>query len=124
MKFSGSGRIRDIKINVYWEHNYNQKWLERYLQIWKKGVQLTNVISSGVIFSESKINESRYIVLFVVRGSIKMVFSITSIFSFSRYFLQYILPSGKVWGYLTLLVTGFINIFRFFSILHSCKNYC
>ena len=28
-----------------------------------------------------------------------------SIFIFSQYFFQYILPGGKVWGYLTLLIS-------------------
>ena len=48
------------------------------------------------------VNESRYIALFVVSGSIKKLFSIdcVNIYIF-YYFFQLILPGGKVWDYPT-----------------------
>ena len=77
-----------------------------------------------------KVNKSRYIVLFVVSRSIKKLFSINfvNIYLFSIFFsiiivnfyrfsknFQYYLPGGKVWGYLTLLISWFIN-FKIFDI--------
>ena len=49
------------------------------------------------VFFIVKVNESQYIALFVVSGSIKRLSQlIMSIFIFSQYFFQYILPGMKI----------------------------
>ena len=45
-----------------------------------------------------------------------------SIFIFSQYFLQKILPGGKVWGYPTLLISSFINFNNFFNNINVPKE--
>ena len=68
-----------------------------------------------------KINESHYIALFVVSGSIKKPFSIGCV---NIYFFQSIVNylfsiDLKVWGYLTLLIWWFINFKQHLSSIWS-----
>ena len=63
-----------------------------------------------------KINESQYIALFVVCGTIKKLFSIDCVnIYFSQSIVNYLFSIGlKVWGYPTLLISWFINFKLFF----------
>ena len=85
------------------------------------------------IFYCIKINESQYITLFVVSGSIEKLFSIdyVSICLFSIFFstdFQYKVFNRKVWDYPTSLIPWFINFkldkrgFRFHSSRLSFTN--
>ena len=57
-----------------------------------------------------KINESRYLALFVVSGSVKKLFSIDCANIYLLYyFFQNNLHSGKKQGYHTLFISWFIN---------------
>ena len=66
-----------------------------------------------------KINESQYIALFVVSGSIKKTFSVDCVnIYFSQSAVSYLfLIDLKVWGYPTLLISWFINFKYFYSFL-------
>ena len=62
--------------------------------------------NSNVSYVSIKVNESRYIALFVVKKLFPLDYSI---FLLSRYFFSIDFPQLKAWSYPTLLVLSFIN---------------
>ena len=61
-----------------------------------------------------KVNQSRYIALNVVRGSIEklsqLFVSLSTFFSIFWFFSNRFLHGGKMWGYDSLLISWFVNI--------------
>ena len=61
-----------------------------------------------------KVNQSRYIALNVVRGSIEklsqLFVSLSTFFSIFWFFSNRFLHGGKMWGYDSLLISWFVNL--------------
>ena len=113
--------LRNVSLGIH------QFIVNRHLQVmnwrlwwlfWKVALKKkSNWTSCKKNFFSIKINDSQYIALFMVRRPIKKLFWIdyvnTHLFSI---FFKYILPSGKVWGYPTLLILWFVNFKRYLLI--------